>query len=358
MRELVTTYSAVQLITTVYLLATLIAQLILGNAADHYGRRPVMLVSLSVFAMGSVLCAAATSIEFLLAARFVQGFGASVCMLLPRTIIRDVYPRDRAASKIGYMTTAMMVAPLFGPFLGGWVSENTSWRWMYGGLGVAAFAAVVLCYLFLHETIEAKGGEYERTSFLSAAKVLFSERVFVGVCLMLAGSIGIYYIFIGGGPFMGMESRGMSATHYGQWFGIVGVGYLSGNFFAGKFSTRFGSVVMGRYGQLPMALGVLLFWVLSSIQHPVALFFPMFLVAFSNGMTLPNLMSIAMGVRPSLSASASGLVGFVQLGFGVLMTVLLSWLLPMSTHWFYIVITLAGLVCGAGIIIVLSNERG
>lgn len=119
MADLNTRFEVVQMLLTVFLVASLLSQLVLGPAADRYGRRPVMLVSLVVFCIGSIACAFAVSIEWLLVARFVQGIGGAVCVFLPRTVVRDIYSQNKAASVIGYITTAMMVAPLFTPALGG-----------------------------------------------------------------------------------------------------------------------------------------------------------------------------------------------------------------------------------------------
>jgi len=128
MAEFQTKYGTVQLILTAYMCASLFGQVILGNAADRYGRRPVMLLSIVLFSVASFFCSLASSIEFLLVARFAQGFFASALMTLPRTIVRDVFGKDKAASMIGYMTTAMMIAPLFGPSLAGWTTDNFNWR--------------------------------------------------------------------------------------------------------------------------------------------------------------------------------------------------------------------------------------
>ena len=122
MEDLSTRFEVVQLVLTVFLAANLVSQVVLGPAADRYGRRPVMLFSLVVFFIGSMACAMAQSIEWLLFARCIQGFGGAVCVFLPRTVVRDIYSRDKAASVIGYITTAMMIAPLFAPATGGWIT--------------------------------------------------------------------------------------------------------------------------------------------------------------------------------------------------------------------------------------------
>ena len=348
MAEFKTHYSVVQLVLTIFLVALLIGQIVLGHAADRFGRRPVMIFSLLVFAVGGFMGAMAPSIEWLLLSRFVQGLGASACSFLPRTVVRDIYDRERSASVIGYMTTAMMVAPMFGPALGGWVTDHASWRLMYAGLGVAGLLLSGLSWLFLHETQAQVDKRTHSVSFLRVAGALFREREFVAYSMMLAGSVGVYYSFLTGAPFVVIESRGLSAAAYGGWFASVAVGYLSGNLAAGRFSQHVGVRGMIRIGLLPGSLGLLLFWLFSGWQHPLGLFLPMLCVAFSNGMSLPNLFSAVMSVRPEFSASASGLSGSIQIAFGVLLSLLLGALLPAGDNWLYIVMSASALVCASG----------
>jgi len=348
MEELQSRYSLVQLILTVFLVASLLGQLSLGFAADRWGRRPVLILSMLVFAVGGMICAISPAIEWLLLGRFIQGYAASTCMFIPRTIVRDVYPRDRAASVIGYMTTAMMIAPLFGPTIGGWVTDNWNWRYLYVGLSVAGLLMSVLAWRYQHETLQQGNISTQNLSWFSAAKTLLGTREFVALVLTMTGSVGVYYCFLSGAPYVVMESREYSATIFGRWFAVVAIGYLSGNLVAGRFSERFGAIRMIRWGLLPFFVAVVLFWLLSASVHPAALFLPMSFVAFSNGATLPNLLSAAMSVNPALSATASGLGGSFQIGFGVLMSVLLGVLLPSGDYWMFIAITLSGVICLVG----------
>ncbi len=345
MVDLQTSYSLAQLVLTVFLIASLLGQLTLGHAADTWGRRPVLIGSLMVFSLGGVICATAPAIEWLLLGRFIQGFGASTCMFIPRTIVRDVYPRDRAASVIGYMTTAMMIAPLFGPAIGGWVTDNLNWRLLYVGLAIFGFLLSLLAWRFQHETLPQTTTEQVPLSWIRSAVTLLSEREFVIYILMMTGSVGVYYCFLAAAPFVVMESRGYSATLYGRWFIVVAIGYMSGNLVAGRFSQQLGGDKMIRLGLIPFFVAVVAFWVFSATTHAAALFVPMCLVAFSNGATLPNMLSAAMSVKPELSATASGVAGSLQIGFGVIASLLLGIILPYGDVWMFVVIAIAGLIC-------------
>ncbi|MGQ7845948.1 multidrug effflux MFS transporter [Granulosicoccus sp. 3-233] len=354
MADLATRYEMAQLVLTVFLAANLLSQLVLGPAADRHGRRPVMLFSLLIFILGSLLCASATSIEMLLLGRFVQGVGGAVCVFLPRTIVRDIYSQGKAASMIGYMTTAMMVAPLFGPAVGGWITDNTSWRWMYAGLAGLASLLILACWRYQPETLDnhsAGGHGTPQSSFLSSSLTLLRHKGFVACTCMLAGAVGVYYGFLSGAPYIAMESRGMSASSYGAWFAMVAIGYLSGNLVAGRFSERVGVEKMLLLGFMPFITGIVLFWALLPIQHPVALFLPMMIIAFSNGMSLPSMVTLAMSYRPELAASASGLSGSVQTAFGVILSVAIGYLLPSADIWLFVLLSLSSVVSVTGLIL-------
>ncbi|MFK7859881.1 MAG: multidrug effflux MFS transporter [Granulosicoccus sp.] len=361
MVELSTRYELVQMVLTVFLAANLFSQLVLGPAADRYGRRPVMLFSLTIFFLGSIACATAQSIEWLLLARFLQGVGGAVCVFLPRTVVRDIYSQDKAASVIGYITTAMMVAPLFAPALGGWITDTYSWRYMYLGLAGLSIILLFMCYRYQHETLSTGHTTEDtgdlRASFLSSSLVLLRHRAFIACAIMQAGTVGVYYSFLAGAPYVAMEIRGMSASSYGIWFAMVAIGYLSGNLVAGRFSESKGVFRMIVLGAGPFALGATLFWLGMANHHPTTLFVPMFLVAFSNGVSLPSMFSIAMSVRRDLAASASGLSGSLQTALGVFLTLLVGYLLPFGDHWLYIIISASMILSMFGLVSTLRIQR-
>lgn len=354
MRTLSTSYSSAQLVLTVYLVASMFSQIILGNLADIHGRRPIMIGALALFGVGGLLCAAASNIESLLAGRFIQGFGSSVCVFLPRTIMRDVHPKDKAASAIGYMVTAMMIAPLFGPALFGWITDVSSWRIMYLLLATAGFALAYLSYKYQPETL-ATSGQLKQSHWQSN-KALLAEREFIAYLLILCGSVGIYFCYLAGAPYVAMELRNHTATVYGAWFSMVAIGYLTGNFIAGRFSESHGTQRMIVFSFVPLVIGVVLFWLFSGTQHLIGLFLPMQLIALSNGMCLPNLTSAAMSVRTENAGGASGLLGTLQVGTAIVLTLIVSAVLKNTALPLYTLITLCGVVALAGLWFLLSEE--
>jgi len=354
MAEYRVSYALVQWTLTIFMCAVLVAQPVLGYCADRWGRRPVMILSLCLFAVGCFVSASASSMTVLLLGRVLQGFGGSVCSFLPRTIVRDIYPQDRAASMIGYITMAMMIAPMFSPAVGGWITDTFDWRYIYGVLGTIGLVVAFASWTSLKETRD-DSTQVSQVSFFSAAKTLLSMPEFLSYTLLMAGSVGIYYAFLASAPYLMMEVGGVSASLFGQLFIMVAIGYLLGNAVAGFLSERIGVRRMIRLGQIPLVIGVLGFWLSLKFESSFALFVPMMFVAFSNGMSLPSLTSGAMSVYPPLAASASGIAGAVQTGVGILLTMSLGFLLPQSESWFQVMVTLSA---SCGLIAWYWGQRG
>src|ERR687893_1428288 len=156
-RSLQTNYGTIQLTLTLYLVMVAVVQLVVGPISDRVGRRPCILAGIILFMAGSVMGAAATQIETLLAARMVQAMGGGTCFALSRAVVRDVAGRDEAASLIGYIAMAMVVSPMVAPLIGGFFDDRFGWRSIF--LATLALAAPVFlgAYRFLYETAPPTG---------------------------------------------------------------------------------------------------------------------------------------------------------------------------------------------------------
>src|SRR5918997_6671371 len=138
-------------IATSALLVSAVTVPVIGKLSDVYGRRGFYIAGLMVFMVGSVLAGAAQGFWWLVAARAVQGFGMGTIMPLSQTIIGDIISARERGRYIGYIGAVFGVASIAGPLVGGWITDNFSWRWLFYvnlPFGVAALA-FILAYLHI-----------------------------------------------------------------------------------------------------------------------------------------------------------------------------------------------------------------
>jgi DHA1 family bicyclomycin/chloramphenicol resistance-like MFS transporter len=127
-RSLATDYGTIQFTLTLYLVAVAVSQLVSGPLSDRYGRRPAVIASMALYVFGCALAWIAESAAMLIAARILQGAGAGSVFALVRAVIRDTAGREETASRIGYVTTVMVVVPMVSPMLGGLVDQQAGGR--------------------------------------------------------------------------------------------------------------------------------------------------------------------------------------------------------------------------------------
>lgn len=135
-------YGHLSWIVSAYLLTSTAATPIYGKLSDLHGRRALLLPAIALFVVSSVLCAIAQSLPQLIAARALQGLGGAGLMSMSQSAIADVVaPRERGKYQ-GYMAATWGLASVAGPILGGWVTDQFSWRWIFWmnlPIGLAAF---------------------------------------------------------------------------------------------------------------------------------------------------------------------------------------------------------------------------
>lgn len=134
-------------VLTSYIVATAIMTLPVGYLAKRYGRREVMLTAVVGFTLTSMLCGQAGSLEEMVFWRILQGvFGAPLAPL-SQSIMLDSYPREKHASAMSLWGMGVMLGPILGPTLGGWLTDSYSWRWVFYinvPLGIISFVGIWL----------------------------------------------------------------------------------------------------------------------------------------------------------------------------------------------------------------------
>ncbi len=156
-------------VLTSYIIATAIFIPLCGWFANRYGRKRVMLVSVLGFTVVSALCGVATNLYELVAFRTLQGIFGAALIPMSQAILLDINPPERHGQAMAMFSMGAMLAPVMGPVLGGWLTENLSWRWVFYvnlPIGVLTFAGIAA---FLKETRPTGFTRLDVTGFILLA---------------------------------------------------------------------------------------------------------------------------------------------------------------------------------------------
>jgi DHA1 family bicyclomycin/chloramphenicol resistance-like MFS transporter len=312
--------AATQLTFSLSTLAIAFATLIYGPLSDRVGRRPALLGGLLVYLLGTALCALAPDLELVILGRIVQAAGGCAGMVLSRAIVRDLFPRERAAEALAWITMAMVVAPMAAPAAGGLLVDLWGWRSIFL-LGFLAGAAVLLaCRAALVETARPGATAGGSATMLGAFAILLRHRGFQGYALQAACSMAVFFGFLAAAPFLVVETYRRPAVEYGLLFVMVSGAFMAGNFAAARLSARLGSermILLGSAGSLA-ASATALALALGGVWTPLALFLPTAAGGFAQGLAMPNAQAAIVSVHPGLAGSAAGLAGFLQMATAAL----------------------------------------
>ncbi|WP_299814048.1 multidrug effflux MFS transporter [uncultured Roseibium sp.] len=341
------TAGEIQLSMSAFFIAVAISQLFWGPLSDQFGRRPIIIIGMVLFVIGSVLCLLAPTIEALIAARVIQAAGSCAGMVLGRAIVRDIYGPRQAASMIGFVTMGMAIMPTIAPAVGGVLDQFYGWQ---GGFvlmlifGVGVLGVSIFSLPETHKERTAVGARQVIRSY----GIIFREPLYWSYGLTAAFNALTYFAYLGGAPYIASELLSLSAAEMGIYFMVVAIGYMAGNFLSGKFAERVGIFPMVLTGTIIAALSVALVAGITAFGAltPPGLFLPMFLLGLGNGVCLPSALAGAISVRPELTGSAAGLTASLQVGTGAIAGSLVAWLYAHSfmagTAWGMILIMALG----------------
>ena len=168
-------------VVTTYLVANAVALTASSFLTRQLGRKTFFLICLGLFTTSSVLCAYAWNLHAMLLFRIMQGLGCGGMVPVAQSILADSFPPEKRGQGFALFGVSVVVAPVVGPTLGGWLADNYSWRWSFlinGPVGVLAFALIAL---ILRETAAAvverrqlrqQGGGFDLVGFVLVSTFL------------------------------------------------------------------------------------------------------------------------------------------------------------------------------------------
>ncbi|MBK52409.1 MAG: Bcr/CflA family drug resistance efflux transporter [Gammaproteobacteria bacterium] len=317
-----------QLTLSLSMLAIALGTLYYGPLSDRYGRKLVMLIGLSITFLGSLACMLAKSIELLILARFVQAFGGAVGLVLARAMVRDVYEANDAARVIATLVMVMVVIPMLSPALGGELMARFGWKSVFSIVAGSSLVLFAVMLYMLPETLEEPVRFEGVSAMLSTYGLLLQSSSFRSYALCVAFVSVVFFSFIAAAPEIMVTAFGRPPTDYGYYFIMVPMGFMGGNYATRMLTKRFSINQLISLGGSIALLGisVALSFHMLGLSHPMALFVPVAIAVFGNGITLPNAQAAAINEFPQYAGSASGLTGFLQMAISAVAAQAVAWI--------------------------------
>lgn len=317
-RDFSVTGERMQLVVSAYLLAFGLMSPFHGPISDAVGRRPVMIVGVTLFAVASVGCALAPSLEVLLVCRVLQGLSAGGGVIVSRTIIRDLYDGDEAQRLMSRVMMIFGVAPAVAPIVGGLLLQVGPWPLIFWFLAVLGLALAVVVMTLLPEThpVERRIPFSARSLVTSMAAVGRHGRFHLvawGAAFSFAGQ----FLYIGAAPIFVVDLLGLGELDFWVFFVPMIVGLTFGAWVSGRAAGRVrrGVLITGAmaFAVLGAGVGVLLAALTATAAElPWAVVGPA-LIAVGTGAAYPSQQLILLDMFPESRGSAVSMFTFFTL---------------------------------------------
>lgn len=317
-----------QLVVTAYMLAFAAMSIFHGPLSDAVGRRPVILGSLGVYAVASVACAFATSLELLLLGRVVQGLAAGGSTIVSRTVIRDLFEGREAQRMMSQVAVIFGVAPAIAPVVGGLLVQVGPWQTVFWAMAVLALVLVAACALLLPESHPP-----ERRTPLRVGAVLGGLAAVVRVPafhrMAWAGTFvfGAQFLYIGGASIFVVDLLGEGELDFWKLFVPMIGAMVVGSIGSGRYGRLVSSSRLVSIGYAVSTAGALLG--VAVALTPAGEVLPwavvgVSLIAFGNGLAYPNIQLLMLDLVPTRRGAMMSAASFVTLVFNAASAALLA----------------------------------
>lgn len=317
-RDLAAPDGTMELTLSFFLAGLALGQFFIGPVSDRYGRRRPLLLGCCGFALASVGCLLAPSIEWLIAARFAMGFAGSAGLVVSRAVVRDLFDESDSAAVYSLMMMVTGVAPVVAPLIGGQLLAVAPWRvvfWALAAIGLTCAAAVALT---LGESLPREQRSERLRGMVRRGFAFFGHGTFFPHALAIGLSCGALFAYIAAAPTVFMDYFKLSPQAFSYFFAGNAVGLVVTSQINRRLLTRFGPRTLLRFGANAAAaagVGLLIaawtgvggFWLFYAL---------LFTCVATLGLLFPNATAAAMAPFADQAGAASAVLGLLQYAIG------------------------------------------
>lgn len=330
---LATSNTLAQWTLTLYFIGFAVGVFSFGRLSDHLGRRVAILSGLAVYALGALLCALSHSIDVLLFARLVQGFGGSACSVVGQAIAREALHDSQRHQFFSLSGVVLAVCITVGPFVGGYLTQWFAWESNFVLLLIFGLAILWACTIRLPET---RAKEMVVFAVWPVLKRMLCDARVLSASGLVGIMNGILFSYYAQGPFIFIKMLHFTPIQFGRLGLLLAFSALSAGFVSRRLSKHLGYKALLMLGGVlmllcsaAMLLFVLLGWV--SDNHPIVslvlIMLPMMGLVFSTyGFVTPIALGQALVHYKEALGTAGAVFGLSYYLLVSLITAVMAWL--------------------------------
>ncbi|WP_370638358.1 multidrug effflux MFS transporter [Aurantimonas sp. VKM B-3413] len=317
--EFGTSEALIKLTLSVYFAGFAFTQLVCGPVSDALGRRATTLGFMTLYLAGSLLALIAPTVEVLIAARLLQGVGASVGVATSRAIVRDQFSGEASSRIMNTIGLILAIGPAVSPTIGGITLDLAGAQAIFAVMLFFGFVVVGMTLFVMRETTTPDISRIRPRAILDAYRTLAGNRHFLATGLTIGGSVGALYTMATILPFVLIGEAGMTPTEFG-----IGMLAQTGSYFVGSLLVR---ALMPRTGAYPLvpaglgfvgagSVGLLVSIALLPVSY-LSIMIPVGSFAFGIAFVMPAMTTAALAPFPKMAGAAAAMMGFIQMGSGL-----------------------------------------
>ncbi|NWD81702.1 MFS transporter [Pseudomonas reactans] len=335
----------VALALAIYLVGMALPMLLWGSLGERFGRKPVLLAALAVYALASAAIPLAFNIETFLSLRLVQGLGAGGVSVMARVLVRDSFKGALLAKGLSWLGMTFVVALGIGQFAGSLLQVAFGWEAIFYGLAIGAVGLMLVLHRVTFPTLVKVDSQVRAWRIYAA---ILRHPPFLHAALAGGLGYGVIIAFNTCAPLILQGRFEWSAAHYG-WLGWpISAAYLAGALMVNRFVARTGRLRMMSWGVTLVLLGtaVMLLGSLFASGLAILLWLPYCLAVFGQSMSYPISLSVANDEAPVSGSYAMALSGFMHQLMAALIGGVASLLVsPQAWPLAVLCLVLAGAAC-------------
>ncbi len=229
-----------QLTLTLFMFVAGIMQLVVGPLSDQFGRKPISILTIIIFSLGTYLCSMATSSTQLISFRAIQAIGACGMLVVSFANVRDLYSGEQSAQIYSFLNGMISFSPMFAPFIGGYLEVKYGWPETFLALLVIALLAFITMGFMIEETLPADQRHQFRWRIFSEYYQIGKNPIFLYYTIATGIGLSYLYLFCSISPYIIIRQLHIPVIHYGYYFCFMGISFFVGSFVSAFIVKRLG----------------------------------------------------------------------------------------------------------------------